>query len=66
LTIRGQYMYERADVRGIIKMAESGVLKLGKSGGQVTVGQLKLEDAYKAFETANADQEVGKMVVLTP
>jgi threonine dehydrogenase-like Zn-dependent dehydrogenase len=66
LTICGQDMYERADVRGLIKLAGSGVLKLSKSGGQELVGQFKLEDAYKAFESANANREVGKMVVLTP
>jgi hypothetical protein len=30
LTIRGQYMYEREDARGLIKLAEAGLLKAWK------------------------------------
>ena len=66
LTIRGQFMYEREHVRGLIKLAESGGLSVGKSGGQEIVGQYKLEDVPQAFEAATANQEVGKMVLLTP
>ena len=55
LTIHGQYMYERADVRGLIKLAESGVLKLGKGGGQEVFEQFKLEEVNKAFEAAAAN-----------
>jgi threonine dehydrogenase-like Zn-dependent dehydrogenase len=66
LTIRAQYMYEREDVRGLIKLAESGVLKLGKDGGQEVVGQFGLEEIHKAFEAATANRGVGKMAVLTP
>jgi threonine dehydrogenase-like Zn-dependent dehydrogenase len=66
LTIRGQLMYEREDARGIIKLAETGALKLGKSAGQEIVGQFPLEEWQKAFETAENNPEAGKVVLLTP
>lgn len=66
LTIRGQYMYTRADARGLIKMAEAGVLKLGQSRGQKLVGEFKLEELDKAFETAAANAQAGRLVVFTP
>ena len=66
LTIRGQFMYEREDVRGIIKLVEAGVLKLGKSAGQEVVGQFPLEEWQKAFEAAANNPETGKIVLLTP
>jgi D-arabinose 1-dehydrogenase-like Zn-dependent alcohol dehydrogenase len=66
LTIRGQFMYEREDVIGIIKLAETGVLKLGKSAGQEVVAQFPLEEWQRAFETATNNPEAGKIVLLTP
>jgi D-arabinose 1-dehydrogenase-like Zn-dependent alcohol dehydrogenase len=66
LTIRGQFMYEREDVRGIIKLVETGILKLGKSAGQEIVGQFPLEEWQKAFEAATTNPEAGKIVLLTP
>jgi threonine dehydrogenase-like Zn-dependent dehydrogenase len=66
LTIRGQFMYEREDVRGIVELAETGVLKLGKSAGQEIVGQFPLEEWQKAFEAATNNPETGKIVLLTP
>jgi threonine dehydrogenase-like Zn-dependent dehydrogenase len=55
-------MYEREDVRGIIKLVEAGVLKLGKSAGQEVVGQFPLEEWQKAFEAAANNPETGKIV----
>lgn len=66
LTIRGQFMYEREDVKGIIKLVESGVLKLGKSAGQEIVGKFPLEEWQQAFEAATKNPEAGKIVLLTP
>ena len=66
LTIRGQFMYEREDARGIIKLAETGLLKLGKSGGIRTVGQFKLEDWENALEAASKNPEWGNQTVFTP
>lgn len=64
LTIKGQYMYEREDVRGVIKMAEAGVLKLGAAAGHEIVGQFKLDELDKAFEVANANAAAGQLTVV--
>lgn len=66
LTIRGQYMYEREDARGIIKLAEAGVLKLGKSAGHEVVAQVPLEEWEKGLEIARQNSEAGKIVLFTP
>ncbi len=66
LTIKGKYMYEREDVRLLIKMAESGALKLGTAGGNEVVGTFKLEEFEKAFEAAHENPGVGKLCLLTP
>jgi D-arabinose 1-dehydrogenase-like Zn-dependent alcohol dehydrogenase len=66
LTIQGQYMYEWEDVRLLIKMAESGVLPLGKKGGVEVLGKFALEDYEKAIELAVAHPEIGKAVVFEP
>lgn len=66
LTIRGQYMYERADAKLIIKMAESGVLKLGKEGGNEVLGRFKFEEADEAFALAVKRPEIGKLVAFVP
>jgi threonine dehydrogenase-like Zn-dependent dehydrogenase len=65
LTIRGQYMYEREDVKGLIKLAETGVRKLGKSAGHSIVGKVSLDDWEKAVEAACANPEAGKIVQFT-
>jgi len=66
LTIRGQYMYEREDMRSLIKMAETGVLPLGKSGGHEVKGRFGFDEFEKAIEVATAFPEAGNVVVFTP
>lgn len=66
ITIRGQFMYEREDVRNIIKLVETGLLKLGKGAGIETIGQFPLEDWENGLETAATNPEWGKQVVFTP
>lgn len=66
LTIRGQFMYEREDARLLIKMAEAGVLKLGREGGIEVVGRFKLEEVEEAFTVAAKSPEVGKLVAIVP
>lgn len=65
LTIRGQYMYEGEDVWGLIKLAESGLLKLGIAVGHEVVGEFGLEDHEKAFDVAQQNPEAGQKVLLT-
>lgn len=48
LQLRGKWMYERNDVRDLIRMVEMGLLKLG---GQ-KVDKFKLEEWEKGFDKA--------------
>ena len=66
LTIQGQYMYAKEDVAAFIKLAESGLLKLGKEGGVDIVGKFGLDEIEKAFETAQASHGAGKLCMLVP
>ena len=66
LTIRGQFMYEREDVRGIIKLAELGLLKLGKSGGGDIVGQFPLQEWKNALDIAEKNPGFGKTALFVP
>ncbi|KLJ10174.1 hypothetical protein EMPG_14430 [Blastomyces silverae] len=66
LTIRAQFMYQAADVRGLVRLFESGILKLGKSGGVEVVGEFKLEEHEKAGKAAIENPQFGKLVVLSP
>lgn len=66
LTIKGQFMYAREDARLLIKMAEAGILKLGKEGGNEVVRRFKLEEAEEAFVVAAQNAGVGKVVAILP
>ncbi len=45
-------MYTREDVRVMIRLVETGYLKLGKAGGIETVGTFPLEQFDAAFDAA--------------
>ncbi|KAH8912985.1 alcohol dehydrogenase [Coniochaeta sp. PMI_546] len=66
LTIRGQYMYERDDVRSLIKLAETGVLPLGEKSGVEVIGRFGLEEFDRAIELAASHPEIGTAVVFIP
>ncbi len=66
LTLKGKWMFEREDIKGMIKMVENGVLKLGKGGGMRIVGKLGLEDWDEAFTAAEENAGIGETVVFTP
>jgi threonine dehydrogenase-like Zn-dependent dehydrogenase len=53
ITIKGQWMCERADVFALMRMVESGALKIGEKGGVRTIGKYKLKDWEEAFEVAS-------------
>ncbi|KAI1190776.1 alcohol dehydrogenase [Nemania serpens] len=52
LTIKGSYMYLREDVEGVIRLAEAGLLKLGKKAGQVVHGAYSLDEYRTAIDKA--------------
>lgn len=66
LTIRGRFMYERADVKALIQLAESGLLKLGEAGGYDIRGNYGLEEIEECFRTTAANEGAGQIVLLQP
>lgn len=65
-TIRGQFMYERADVRGLIQLVENGLLRLGAQGGYELRGKYKLEEIDECLRATAAASEAGQFVLITP
>jgi NADPH:quinone reductase-like Zn-dependent oxidoreductase len=65
ITIRGSYMYDQEHVRGIIKLAESGVLKLGANGGFEVLGPFPLDEYTDALGEAE-NCAAGKVVAVSP
>ncbi|PYI06974.1 GroES-like protein [Aspergillus sclerotiicarbonarius CBS 121057] len=66
LTIRGQWMYGRDEVLQLIRMVESGVLKLGREAGSRTVGSFPLAQWQQALDLAVERAGPGDRVVLVP
>ncbi|KAK3169535.1 hypothetical protein OEA41_008919 [Lepraria neglecta] len=66
LTLKGKWMYERDDIKSMIKMIEAGVLKVGKSGGLRVVGKFGLEDWDAAFTAAEKNAGMGDSTVIAP
>lgn len=67
ITIRGQFMYEREEAVHLIKMIESGLVKLGPGAGHENVGGgFALEDWEKAIEVAEEATAWGRQVLFTP
>jgi threonine dehydrogenase-like Zn-dependent dehydrogenase len=64
LGIQGRFMYERRDVPRLIKMVESGMVKLGKEAGISNLGPYGLENVEEALSVAEANGSWGSQVVL--
>ncbi|KAL2274294.1 hypothetical protein FJTKL_03548 [Diaporthe vaccinii] len=65
-TVRGQFMYERANVRGLIQLVEKSLLRLGAEGGYELRGKYKLEEIDECFRATAAGSEAGQFVLITP
>lgn len=65
-TIRGQFMYERADVRGLIQLVEKGLLRLGVEGGYELGGTFSLDEMDECFRATAAGSDAGQFVLITP
>ncbi|KAJ5832356.1 hypothetical protein N7474_000667 [Penicillium riverlandense] len=63
LTIKGKWMYERADILKMIQMVEGGMLKLGSQAGWVTAGRYRLEQWEEAFACASQSAGPGQRVL---
>ncbi|KAI4942531.1 hypothetical protein J4E91_010129 [Alternaria rosae] len=66
ITIHGHAMYWGQDVKEMIKMAEAGVLKLGKERGFDSVTEFKMDDFEKGFDWVGENHELGQTAVLVP
>jgi hypothetical protein len=62
--VHGHVMYSGEDVKEVIRMAEAGVLKLGKQRGFDAVTEFKFEDFEKGFEWVTENHALGQMAVL--
>ncbi|PGH13813.1 hypothetical protein AJ79_03381 [Helicocarpus griseus UAMH5409] len=67
LRIQGKFMFERKHALQVIKMVETGVLKLGKvATGSFNVHSFKLSDYERATITAEENSGWGNVIVVEP
>lgn len=66
LTLKGKWILERGDIKGMTRMVENGVLKLGESAGLRIVDKLGLENWEKAFTATEKSAGMGELTVITP
>jgi len=65
LTLKGTWMYTRAQILSFVQLVDSGLLSLGEKGGVTIEGKFELEQWKEAFEAASvAGPE--KTVVIVP
>jgi D-arabinose 1-dehydrogenase-like Zn-dependent alcohol dehydrogenase len=64
ITVHGHVMYSGEDVSEVVRMAEAGVLKLGKQRGFDAVTEFKFEEFEKGFEWVTENHALGQMAVL--
>jgi threonine dehydrogenase-like Zn-dependent dehydrogenase len=65
-TIKGSYMYSRKDVEGVIRLAEAGLMKLGKAAGHVVQGSYGLDEFFAAIDKAVETAGPGSLVYIKP
>ncbi|KAH0489197.1 hypothetical protein TgHK011_009638 [Trichoderma gracile] len=66
LKLHGKFMYERKDVRQLVRMVETGVLGLGERIGARCEGRFGLEEWDEAFRAAKENAGPGQFVLITP
>lgn len=66
ITVKGKWMYEKKDIHSMIKMVETGYLKLGEAGGIKTVGAFALDQFDAAFDAAAKMSGPCLQVVINP
>lgn len=64
ITIKGKWMYPKEAIPELVRMVESGILKLGSTAGIEAV-RFSLDDWEAAFKAAESSQ-FGRYVVLNP
>ncbi|KAI3319548.1 alcohol dehydrogenase GroES domain-containing protein [Xylariaceae sp. AK1471] len=66
ITLKGTQMYTSDQAQDLIKLIESGVLKLGEKAGLKTKGVFKLEDGAEALKLASKEGGAGRAVFMAP
>jgi threonine dehydrogenase-like Zn-dependent dehydrogenase len=66
LTIKGRRMYTQEDTYLLIKMIESGILRLGDRAGLKNVGIFPLEEWSEAFTAAEENPGWGTQALIAP
>lgn len=66
IRLYGKWMYERSDIADMVKLIESGMLKLGPAGGFEEPVVFPLEKWEEAFDQAAENVGLGKSVVIAP
>lgn len=66
LTLKGKWMFGRDEVLALIKMVETGVLKIGARGGVESVKAFGFGDWKEAFDTASENARWNAGVVMLP
>lgn len=66
LQLKGKMMYDRDAARALIRLVESGVLKLGDSIGATVAGTFALDDWDAAFTAAEKHCSMGVSVLIAP
>jgi threonine dehydrogenase-like Zn-dependent dehydrogenase len=66
LTIKGKWMYTQEDPYLLIKMIESGILKVGDRAGVKNVGIFPLNEWSKAFTAAEENPGWGTQALISP
>ncbi|KAI3319841.1 alcohol dehydrogenase [Xylariaceae sp. AK1471] len=65
-TIKGSWMYEREDVERVVRLAETGLLKLGKSAGHEIMGAYGLDQLTEAIDKSVDMAGPGCIVYIKP
>ena len=66
LQLKGKWMYERENIAGLMRLANSHLLKLGEQGGNEITGRFKLKEWKEAFEMEAGMARVGQMTGILP
>ncbi len=67
LKLQGTFMYKQEQISELIRIVETGRLKLGEAGANVKcVGRYALEEWEEAFKVAEREAGAGRYVLLAP
>jgi threonine dehydrogenase-like Zn-dependent dehydrogenase len=66
LRLQGKWMCERSDVVDLLKLIESGLLKLGEKGGAEVTGAFPLEQWKEAWDMAAEKALFGQFAMINP